>query len=139
MTDYDRLLLDIWTNGSVSPEEAVQQASDLLIDHLRIFVQQKRQDEEQAQGAPAEDPEMTRKLARPIEELELSVRAANCLKAANIRTIGDLIVRTEAEMLAFPNFGKKSLDEIKAILESMELSLGMKPGAAASDEAEDGE
>ncbi|MBI4559857.1 MAG: DNA-directed RNA polymerase subunit alpha [Candidatus Hydrogenedentes bacterium] len=124
-TDYDRLLLDVWTNGSIAPQDAVQQAAELLMDHLRIFVQQSRETEEAPARIISEDPELQRTLTRPIEELELSVRAANCLKAANIRTIGDLVAHDESEMLQFHNFGKKSLDEIKSILESMGLSLGL--------------
>lgn len=125
-TDYDRLLLDVWTNGAISPEAAVQEAADLMIEHLKIFSQQKTPEQEVESVTSAEDPELVRKLQRPVEELELSVRAANCLKAANIKTIRELVVRNETEMLGFHNFGKKSLDEIKAILETMGLELGMK-------------
>jgi len=124
-TDYDRLILEVWTNGSITPEKALEEASNLLIEHLKIFVQQPEEVIDEAAVARAEDPELARKLARPVEELELSVRAANCLKAAGIRTIGDLVKRTEAEMLRFHNFGKKSLDEIRSILDSMDLHLGM--------------
>lgn len=142
MTDYDRLILDIWTNGSISPEKALEEASALLIEHLRIFVKQEREGAHDLAGGGADDPELMRTLARSVDELELSVRAANCLKAANIRTIGDLVAREENEMLQFHNFGKKSLDEIKSILESMGLSLGMRVGiplsmAAAIEETED--
>ena len=140
-TDFDRLILDIWTNGSISPETALEQASDLLIDHLRIFVKQERAGEAVAAEGGVEDPELMRKLARPVEELELSVRSANCLKAANIHTIGDLVARDESEMLQFHNFGRKSLEEINSILEAQGLSLGMNVGAkvgaeSASDEDE---
>jgi DNA-directed RNA polymerase subunit alpha len=131
-TDYDRLLLDIWTNGSITPENALEEAASLLIGHLRIFVKQEQENDDSAAESSSEDPELMRSLARTVDELELSVRAANCLKAANIRTIGDLVVREESEMLQFHNFGKKSLDEIKALLESMGMSLGMKVGAAAA-------
>jgi DNA-directed RNA polymerase subunit alpha len=124
-TDYDRLILEVWTNGSIMPEQAVQEAADLLIEHLRIFTQQQAGSGDDLAGGAAEDPEFQRLMNRPVEELELSVRAANCLKAANIRTIRDLISRDESEMLQFHNFGKKSLDEIKAILESLGLELGM--------------
>ncbi|MEA3364358.1 MAG: DNA-directed RNA polymerase subunit alpha C-terminal domain-containing protein, partial [Candidatus Hydrogenedentes bacterium] len=124
-TDYDRLILEIWTNGSITPEKALEEASNLLIEHLKIFVRQPEEEVDEAAVAGAEDPELACKLARPVEELELSVRAANCLKAAGIRTIGDLVKRTEAEMLRFHNFGKKSLDEIRSILDSMDLHLGM--------------
>jgi DNA-directed RNA polymerase subunit alpha len=125
MTDYDRLLLDVWTNGAISPEDAVREAADLVIDHMSIFSQQKTQQEEAAEAAPSEDSDLKREMARPVEELELSVRAANCLRAAEIKTLGELVSKSEPEMLAFHNFGKKSLDEIKVILESMGLGLGM--------------
>jgi DNA-directed RNA polymerase subunit alpha len=129
-TDYDRLIMDVWTNGVISPEKAVQEAAELLIDHFRIFVSQESEEKKDAALAGSEnDVELMVALARPVDELELSVRASHCLKAANIRTIADLVVRTESEMLQFPNFGKKSLDEIKCILESMGLQLGIKlPG-----------
>jgi DNA-directed RNA polymerase subunit alpha len=129
-TDYDRLILDIWTNGSIGPSQALEEASGLLMEHLRIFVNQELEGQDSDAGANAEDPELMRTLSRSVDELELSVRAANCLKAANIRTIGQLVARHESEMLQFHNFGKKSLDEIKAILETLGLSLGMKVGAA---------
>ena len=127
-TDYDRLILEVWTNGSISPDKAVEEAANLVIDHLKIFVQQRREESESPAIAGSDDPELARQLNRSVDELELSVRAANCLKAANIRSIGELVSRTEAEMLQFHNFGKKSLDEIKAILETMGLSLGMNVG-----------
>mgnify|MGYP001038774812 CR=1 FL=1 len=125
-TDYDRLILDVWTNGSIAPQQAVQEAAELVMEHLKIFVQQQSEDSKDAGAGSAEDSALTQALSRPVEELELSVRAAHCLKAANIRTIGDLVGRSEQEMLQFPNFGKKSLDEIKVILQGMDLSLGMK-------------
>lgn len=130
-TDYDRLVMEIWTNGSITPETAMEEAAGLLMDHLKIFVQPRKEEDAAGGSGALEDPEMTRTLSRPVEELELSVRAANCLKAANIRTIGDLVARNESEMLQFHNFGKKSLDEIKALLETMGLSLGMRAGVAA--------
>ena len=133
VTDYDRLLLDVWTNGSIEPDKALQEAADLLIDHFRIFVSQQKQDSKESSLPSVEDSELQRSLGRSVEELELSVRAAHCLKAANIRTIGDLVTRNEVEMLQFPNFGKKSLDEIKVLLETMGLSLGMNlPGYVPS-------
>lgn len=134
-TDYDRLLMDVWTNGSITPEEAVREAADLLIEHLRIFSQQKSQEDEEAQAASMEDPGLMKTMGRPVDELELSVRAANCLKAAEIATIGELVSRTEGEMLAYHNFGKKSLDEIKAILETLGLSLGMTIAGNGQDSA----
>jgi DNA-directed RNA polymerase subunit alpha len=134
-TDYDRLLMDVWTDGSISPQKAVEEAANLLIEHLKILVDQHQEDAGLRGGPGEDDPELMRTLSRPVEELELSVRAANCLKAANIRTIGDLVVRDEAEMLKFHNFGKKSLDEIKAILDTLGLELGMSVGAAARTSA----
>ncbi|MFP6582108.1 MAG: DNA-directed RNA polymerase subunit alpha [Candidatus Hydrogenedentota bacterium] len=131
-TDYDRLILEVWGNGAIKPEDAVREAADLLIDHMRIFSQQKTEEEEAAESAPSEDTGMMKTMSRPVEELELSVRAANCLRAAEIKTIGELVSRSEPEMLAFHNFGKKSLDEIKAILESMGLGLGMDIESAAA-------
>jgi len=126
MTDYDRLILEVWTNGAVSPQEAVSLAADLLGDHLRIFsaFESKGEAVEEA-AAPEVDPRLAEMLAKPIEELDLSVRSANCLKNANIRTLGDLVQRTEREMLSTKNFGRKSLDEIKDVLASLGLSFGM--------------
>ena len=132
-TDYDRLILEIWTNGSIPPEEAVQEASNLIIDHLRIFVNQRTEEEatEAAEALGAANPELAGVLGKSIDDLELSVRASNCLKAADIRTIGDLVSYEESQMLGFHNFGKKSLDEIKAVLQSMGLELGMLAGQGA--------
>src|SRR5213596_2398560 len=132
MTDYDKLVLEVWTNGAVSPQEAVGLAADLLADHLRIFSAfEARGEEAEETAAPEVDPRMAEMLAKPIEELDLSVRSANCLKNANIRTLGDLVQRTEREMLSTKNFGRKSLDEIKDVLASLGLSFGMTRGAAA--------
>jgi len=127
-TDFDRLILEIWTNGSINPEKALEEASNLLIDHLRIFVKQEREDNGLDGNSPESNPELMKLLSKPVEEVELSVRAANCLRQASIRTIGELVSRQEAELLQFHNFGKKSLDEIKALLETMGLSLGMNTG-----------
>ncbi|HNV21718.1 MAG TPA: DNA-directed RNA polymerase subunit alpha [Candidatus Hydrogenedentes bacterium] len=138
-TDYDRLILEVWTNGSITPQKALEEASNLLIEHLKIFVQQPEDVQQDAAGGSVDDPELARKLSRPVEELELSVRAANCLKAAGIKTIGDLVKRSEPEMLRFHNFGKKSLDEIRSILETMDLHLGMgsSDDAAVAEEVEE--
>jgi DNA-directed RNA polymerase subunit alpha len=127
MTDYDRLILEVWTNGAVSPQEAVSLASELLGDHLRIFSAFESRGGEAVEeiAAPEVDPRVAEMLAKPIEELDLSVRSANCLKNANIRTLGDLVQRTEREMLSTKNFGRKSLDEIKDVLASLGLSFGM--------------
>jgi DNA-directed RNA polymerase subunit alpha len=133
MTDYDKLILEVWTNGAVSPQEAISLASDLLADHLRIFSAfETRIEDREEVSAPEVDPKMAEMLAKPIEELDLSVRSANCLKNANIRTLGDLVQRTEREMLSTKNFGRKSLDEIKDVLQSLGLSFGMtRMGAGA--------
>ncbi|HEX8617580.1 MAG TPA: DNA-directed RNA polymerase subunit alpha [Thermoanaerobaculia bacterium] len=133
MTDYDKLILEVWTNGAVSPQEAISLASELLADHLRIFSAfETRIEEREEAAAPEVDPRMAEMLAKPIEELDLSVRSANCLKNANIRTLGDLVQRTEREMLSTKNFGRKSLDEIKDVLQSLGLSFGMsRMGAGA--------
>ena len=128
MTDYDKLVLEVWTNGAVSPQEAVSLAADLLGDHLRIFSAFETKGEgvgAEEHAAPEVDPRLAEMLAKPIEELDLSVRSANCLKNANIRTLGDLVQRTEREMLSTKNFGRKSLDEIKDVLASLGLSFGM--------------
>ncbi len=124
ITDYDRLILEIWTNRAVSPEEALLYASNIMQRHLDIFVNygdlpQEEEEEEE------EDKEFLDMIRKPISELELSVRSANCLEAANIKTIGDLIQKAEPQMLKYKNFGKKSLAEITAILTTMNLSLGM--------------
>jgi DNA-directed RNA polymerase subunit alpha len=126
-TDYDKLILEIYTNGSISPKDALLYASNILQRHLDIFVNFGQLPEEQ------EEPEMTKeevalyeKLRLPISELELSVRSSNCLREANIKTIADLVKRSEEEMLAFKNFGKKSLMEIKQLIGGMGLSLGMQ-------------
>lgn len=125
-TDYDRLVLDVWTNGALLPEEAVTNAARILIEHLSIFV---AMEEEPAGGGHALpeglDPETQELLNRGVGELELSVRSANCLRGAQIRTIGELVQKSESEMLRFRNFGKKSLDEIKSVLQGMGLTLGM--------------
>jgi DNA-directed RNA polymerase subunit alpha len=128
-TDYEKLTLEVWTNGAVSPRDAVGLASKLMKDHLTIFIN--IEEEELSEETPVELSEADRevwweKLNKSVDELELSVRSYNCLKNANIRTIGELVQKTEAEMLKTKNFGRKSLNEIKEILQSMGLSLGMK-------------
>ena len=136
MTDYDKLVLEVWTNGAVSPQEAISLAAELLGDHLRTFSAfETRLEEREEAAAPEVDPRLAEMLAKPIEELDLSVRSANCLKNANIRTLGDLVQRTEREMLSTKNFGRKSLDEIKDVLASLGLSFGMTrvPAGARGD------
>src|SRR6056297_1556639 len=122
-TDLDKLIIDIETNGTIDPEEAIRRAGSILKDQLSVFVD--LQGQEEGAGAAAEvqiDPI----LLRPVDELELTVRSANCLKAESINYIGDLVQRTEVELLRTPNLGKKSLTEIKDVLESHGLSLGMQ-------------
>ena len=124
-TDYDRLILEVWTDGSVRPEDAVAFAAKILKEQLSIFIN-RDEIEEAAIPAQTEQDKLNEYLWRSVDELELSVRSANCLQNANIHYIGDLVQRSEAEMLKTKNFGRKSLKEIKEILASMGLSLGMK-------------
>src|SRR5712675_1339709 len=126
ITDYDKLTLEVWTNGSITPGDAIGLAAKLVKDHMNIFI---NFEEEIETATTTEDrkPEIKNEnLNRSVEELELSVRSYNCLKNANIQSIGELVQKTEAEMLKTKNFGRKSLNEIKEILASMGLSLGMK-------------
>ncbi|HNV86805.1 MAG TPA: DNA-directed RNA polymerase subunit alpha [Candidatus Omnitrophota bacterium] len=139
MTDYDKLILEVWTNGAVSPEDALLYGSNILQRHLDIFTSYGEIIEEEEEEEE-EDKEFLELINKPITELELSVRSANCLSAANIRTIGDLVRRTEAQMLKYKNFGKKSLAEIQGILVSMGLTLGMDVDARLKKKtSEDGE
>jgi DNA-directed RNA polymerase subunit alpha len=127
ITDYDKLILEIWTNGSIEPKEALLYASNILQRHLDIFVGfGKLPEEEETPMESEEEKQLREKLKVPISELELSVRSSNCLREARIKTIGDLVRKTELEMLKYRNFGKKSLNEINKILQGMGLSLGMK-------------
>ncbi len=127
-TDYDRLVLEIWTNGGINPKEALLYASNILQRHLDVFVSygQLPEEEEEEEEVSAEEQALYEKLRLPISELELSVRSANCLKESNIKTIADLVRKTEGELLSFRNFGKKSLSEINDLLKVMGISLGMK-------------
>lgn len=130
-TDYDRLILEVTTNGTVTPEDAVSYAAKVLRDHLNLFISMKDQAaelaalEEEQQAASATSA-LEEKLDKSIEELELSVRSYNCLEAAGIKTIRDLVQKTESEMLKYRNFGRKSLTEIKNILKEMNLRFGME-------------
>ncbi len=126
ITDYDKLTLEVWTNGSVGPADAIGLAAKLLKDHMTIFINFEEEMETTAAGEERKPEIRNENLNRSVEELELSVRSYNCLKNANIQTIGELVQKTEAEMLKTKNFGRKSLNEIKEILASMGLSLGMK-------------
>ena len=124
-TDYDKLTLEVWTNGAVAPQDAVALASKLLKDNMAIFINFEEAPEEELDFPTSEDERLYEQLGRSVDELELSVRSYNCLKNADIRTIGDLVIRTEPEMLKTKNFGRKSLNEIKEILAEMGLGLGM--------------
>ena len=126
MTDYDKLTLEVWTNGAVSPQDSVGYAAKLLKDHMSIFINFEEVPEQSEEVAERGLDKMNEVLNRSVEELELSVRSYNCLKNANIQSIGELVQKTEAEMLRTKNFGRKSLNEIKEILANMGLSLGMR-------------
>ncbi|BFU96033.1 MAG: RNA polymerase, alpha subunit [Nitrospira sp.] len=134
ITDYDKLTLEIWTDGTISPRDALSTAAGILRDHVDIFINPEARVEGRGELA-GEDAqrEINKNLFRSVNELELSVRAANCLKNANIKTIADLVQKTEAEMLKTKNFGKKSLNEIKEILTEMGLGLGVKLDALPSN------
>lgn len=125
-TDYDKLTLDVWTNGSVAPDDAVAFAAKILKDQLSIFINFEETAEPVEETVTEEAAKLNENLDKSVDELELSVRSANCLQNANIRYIGELVQKTEAEMLKTKNFGRKSLKEIKEILAEMGLSLGMK-------------
>ena len=125
-TDYDRLVLEVWTNGTISPTDAVGLAATLLRDHLTIFVNADHETALEGAGEGELPENLAEYLNKSVDELELSVRSANCLKNAGIRTIRDLVQRTERDMLETKNFGRKSLNEIKDILRPMGLSLGME-------------
>jgi DNA-directed RNA polymerase subunit alpha len=134
-TDYDKLTIEVWTNGSVTPRDAVSLSAKLVRDHLNIFINLDDADDAQAE-AGSEAPRLgvaNEHLDKSVEELELSVRSYNCLKNANILTIRELVQKTETEMLKTKNFGRKSLNEIKEILQSMGLSLGMKLDQPVAD------
>jgi DNA-directed RNA polymerase subunit alpha len=132
MTDYDKLAMEIWTDGTISPRDALSTAAGILREHLDIFINPEERSEGKSEGGYEEsNREVNKNLSRSVNELELSVRAANCLKNANIKTIADLVQKSEGEMLRTKNFGKKSLNEIKEILSEMGLSLGTKVEASS--------
>ncbi len=127
-TDYDKLILEIWTNGGVNPKEALLYGANILQRHLDVFVSygQLPEEEEEEEEVSAEEKDLYERLRLPISELELSVRSSNCLRESNIKTIADLVRKSESELLGFRNFGKKSLTEIGEILKAMGLEQGMK-------------
>jgi DNA-directed RNA polymerase subunit alpha len=126
VTDYDKLTIEVWTNGSITPQDALGLAAKLIKDHMQIFIQFEEKAEPAEEPAEVRHDAVAEHLNKSVDELELSVRSYNCLKNANIRTIGELVTKSEAEMLKTKNFGRKSLNEIKEILSSMGLGLGMK-------------
>jgi DNA-directed RNA polymerase subunit alpha len=125
-TDYDKLAMEIWTNGSIDPRSAIAQAAHILVDQLGIFVGEDLIVEREEPKSEEPSKKWNENLFRRIDELELSVRSANCLENADIKYIGELVQKSEAEMLRTKNFGRKSLNEIKEILSEMGLSLGLK-------------
>ncbi len=127
-TDYDKLTLEVWTDGSILPEDAVAYAAKIFKEQLTIFINfdEKIEPESEKKSDELQEPQFNENLYRSVEELELSVRSANCLKNADILKIYQLVSKTEAEMLKTKNFGRKSLNEIKEVLSEMDLSLGMK-------------
>jgi DNA-directed RNA polymerase subunit alpha len=125
-TDYDKLTLEVWTDGSITPENAIAYAAKIMKEHLTMFINFEEEPAGAEEKAQEEPPAFNENLYRSVNELELSVRAANCLRNANIRYIGELVQKTEQEMLKTKNFGRKSLNEIKEILMEMGLHLGMK-------------
>jgi DNA-directed RNA polymerase subunit alpha len=126
ITNYDKLTLEVWTDGSVMPEDAVAYAAKILKVHMDPFINFEEEPEPAEEEEEEKEEKLNENLFRPVSELELSVRSANCLKNANITLIGELVQKTEAEMLKTKNFGRKSLNEIKSILDEMGLYLGMK-------------
>jgi DNA-directed RNA polymerase subunit alpha len=147
-TDYDRLILEIWTDGRITPDDALLQASAILRHHLDVFVNyddSQVEFDETSEEVSQENTRLKKMLNMSVNEIELSVRAANCLNNANITTVGQLAMKTEAEMLKYRNFGKKSLNEIKEKLQQLGLSLGMKfesglvePSLSGGDRNDDG-
>jgi DNA-directed RNA polymerase subunit alpha len=142
-TDYDKLAIQIWTDGSVTPEQALTRAAGILASHLAVFGHFATESPQDSEGADEQRERIREKLTRPVTELELSVRSSNCLSNANIRTLADLVSKTEAEMLRYPNFGRKSLNEIASLLGDLGLRFGMNvdeyfgtPGARTDDEGE---
>jgi DNA-directed RNA polymerase subunit alpha len=134
-TDYDRLIMEIWTDGSITPQKAITKAASIIIEHMELFLLEEEEEGEEENvleeetsliTSVSEDPVFNSNLLKSVEDLELSVRSYNCLKNANIKTIADLVQKTEQEMLRTKNFGRKSLNEIKEILHGMGLRLGMR-------------
>lgn len=126
MTNYDKLVLDVWTDGSVTPEDAIAYSAKILKDQLSVFINFDEKESETEGSRSGDDHDLNPNLFKSIDELELSVRATNCLKSANISLVGELMQRSENEMLKTKNFGKKSLEEIRRVLEDLGLDFGMR-------------
>ena len=126
MTNYDKLILEVWTDGSVTPEDAIAYSAKILKDQLSVFINFDEAISAEQGGSSAGGSAINENLFKHIDDLELSVRATNCLKSADIALVGELVQRTEAEMLKTKNFGRKSLDEIRRVLTEMDLDFGMK-------------
>ncbi|MBL4803386.1 MAG: DNA-directed RNA polymerase subunit alpha, partial [Alphaproteobacteria bacterium] len=125
-TDYDSLVMELWTNGGITPEDAVAHAAKIVKDHMQTFINFEEEPEPVQPQVDEKKQKMLANMAKCVEELELSVRSANCLKNDNIVYIGDLVQKSESDMLRTPNFGRKSLNEIKEVLTTMGLHLGMQ-------------
>jgi DNA-directed RNA polymerase subunit alpha len=126
MTNYDKLILEVWTDGSVTPDDAIAYSAKILKDQLTVFINFDERISGEAQGSSSGSSDINENLFKSIDELELSVRATNCLKSANIALVGEIVQRAENDMLKTKNFGRKSLDEIKRVLGDMNLDFGMK-------------
>jgi DNA-directed RNA polymerase subunit alpha len=126
MTNYDKLILEVWTDGSLTPEDAIAYSAKIMKDQLTVFINFDERISGEAQANNASGGDLNENLFKSIDELELSVRATNCLKSANISLVGEIVQRAESDMLKTKNFGKKSLDEIKRVLGEMGLDFGMK-------------
>jgi DNA-directed RNA polymerase subunit alpha len=138
-TDFDRLVMEIWTDGSIVPHDALGISAKIVKEQMNVFINFEEEEEEEYVERAEQREDFNENLYRSVEELELSVRSANCLKNANIRFIGELVTRTEGEMLKTKNFGRKSLNEIKEVLSEMGLSLGMKLDSWKPPEPDDEE
>jgi DNA-directed RNA polymerase subunit alpha len=126
MTNYDKLIMDVWTDGSVTPEDAIAYSAKILKDQLSVFINFDERESEGEGARAGDDSDLNPNLFKSIDELELSVRATNCLKSANISLVGELMQKSENEMLKTKNFGKKSLEEIRHVLEELGLDFGMR-------------
>lgn len=132
ITDYDKLILEVWTDGSVTPEEAISEAASIMSEHMDLFILSEKKEapipEEKSSEvhSASDNPVFNSNLLKNVEELDLSIRSYNCLKSANIKTVADIVQKTEEELLKTKNFGQKSLNELKEVLRSMGLSFGMK-------------